>query len=99
MLADSDKAIELDPNLFEPRFNRGFAHLNLGDFEQAIADFDKAIELNPDFTLAYANRGFAYAELGDVERAIADYEKALSLVSDPGIRAELEALIEELGGR
>ena len=74
--------------------NRGIFHVERSDFRQAIVDFDRAIELEPNLALAYANRGRAHAELGDFEQAIADLTKALSLTTDPGLRAQLEKILD-----
>jgi len=46
------------------------AHLETGDYAQAIKDFSKAIELDPDYAVAYNNRGLAYYNSGDFEQAI-----------------------------
>jgi tetratricopeptide (TPR) repeat protein len=46
-IADSTKAIALDPKLVQARYNRGIAYRKKGDKEQAIADFRKALEIDP----------------------------------------------------
>jgi len=46
-----NKAIELDPNLVEAYYNRGFAYEEQGEKSEAIADFEKLITLtdNPQW--------------------------------------------------
>lgn len=76
---------------------RGAAYLDKGQVDQALADLDKAIELQPSLALAYFARGVAYYYVGDYEQAIADLNTVLELDSDPELRQEAEALLEELG--
>jgi tetratricopeptide (TPR) repeat protein len=59
--------------------NRGTAHLNMEEYDQAIQNYDKAIELNPNLAIAYNNRGNAYEDKGEYDRAIQDYDKAIEL--------------------
>jgi Flp pilus assembly protein TadD len=58
---------------------RGAAHLNKGDIDQAIADYTEAIRLDPYDAEAYNGRGFAYGSKGEYDRAIADYTEAIRL--------------------
>ena len=59
--------------------NRGAAHNDLGNLNQAISDFDKAIEINPKYAKAYYNRGNAYGQKGEFDRSIADFDKVVEL--------------------
>ena len=61
--------------------NRGVAHFNRGEFDQAIADAGKAIEFNPKLSYAYLNRGRAYQAKGKYSPAIADFDKAIEVNS------------------
>lgn len=36
---DFNKALDLDPNMIEARFNRGIAHQHLREYDKAVADF------------------------------------------------------------
>ena len=56
-LADENKAVEIDPNIAEAYYNRGFIKRAKGDLDGALADETKAIELNPSFAQAHYNRG------------------------------------------
>ena len=48
VIADLNKAIELDPDYARAYNNRGIAYTDQGDYARAIADLNKAIELNHD---------------------------------------------------
>ncbi len=47
-----DKSIELEGNVAETLYNRGFTHYSLGYRQQAEADFKKALRLDPRSELA-----------------------------------------------
>ncbi len=79
LIADADRAIELDPNLALAYNNRAGAWINKQDYERAIADCDQAIRLNPNLAIAYNNRAAAWVGKGDYERVIADADRAIKL--------------------
>jgi tetratricopeptide (TPR) repeat protein len=60
-------------------YDRGWASLQRGDFQDAIRQFDLAIGLDPTDSYAFIARGNACAELKQFEQAFADYERALAL--------------------
>ena len=82
-MADCTRALELDPQSALAFANRGAAHLNKGDLDDAIADCTRALELAPQSALAFANRGAAYFQKGDFDRAIADCSQAVA--NDPAL--------------
>ena len=58
-IADSTKAIVLDPKLATAYAIRGAAYGMKGEYDRAIADFTKVIALNPNDAKAYTNRALA----------------------------------------
>jgi tetratricopeptide (TPR) repeat protein len=58
---------------------RGNAHVNEGQYDQAIADYNQALEIDPGDAAAYYGRGYAYENKGHYEQAIADYTLALEI--------------------
>ena len=95
-IADHTRAIELKPNDAIAYNNRANDKLRQGDLEGALADCNKSIALDPSSPLPYYNRGYVYSNRGNLKQAIADWEKAIQI--QPAYRAELEPLIQKLGG-
>jgi hypothetical protein len=58
---------------------QGQAHLEQGDYAQAVEVLSEAIRVNPDNAKAYYYRGSAYREQGEFELAIADLNEAIRL--------------------
>ncbi len=59
--------------------NRGNAHADRQDFDEAIADYDEALGRNPTRAAAWYDRGSAWRLKGDYDKAIADYDRAIAL--------------------
>ena len=78
-LADSDMAVELNPNDADLYCNRGNARIELDDLDQAFADFEKALELLPDYYVAIAGRGAVYYGKGEYLDAIQEFDRAIEL--------------------
>jgi len=95
-IADHTRAIKLNPNHALAYNNRANDKLRQGDLDGALADCNKSIALDPSSPLPYYNRGYVYSKRGNLKLAIADWEKAIQM--QPAYRAELEPLIQKLGG-
>jgi protein O-mannosyl-transferase len=67
------------PDIVRPYLNRGFAYLDLGQWDKAIADFTSAIRINPAFADNYCIRGAAYVNIGERDKAIADFSRAIGI--------------------
>ena len=78
-IADWDKAVEINTQLFYAYHKRGDAKFALGNYEAAIADYDKVININDGVFNIYFDRGLAKSKLGDNKAAIADYGKAIEI--------------------
>ena len=59
--------------------NRGNAHADKGQYDQAISEYTKALKIKPRYAEAYYNRGYAYASKGKYDDAIRDFNKALEI--------------------
>jgi len=73
-LADTNKAIEIDPNplLF---ISRGAVFRHLGEYEKALADFDRSERMIPD---EWEDLGFGLLQQADCHARLGDEDKALA---------------------
>lgn len=74
---DYDRALDVDPDDPDVRYNRGIARARLGDREGSTADLERATALSPRYEDAFLRRGNAYADAGDHESALADFDRAV----------------------
>ena len=59
-LADSDKALAIDPKHALPHINRGLVAAHRGDEQKSIAEYKEALEVEPDDWRAINDLGVAY---------------------------------------
>ena len=83
IVQDENQAIALDSTDGGFLVNRGYALLELKQFDKAIVDLTTSIRIHPS-QKGYANRGYAYAQLGRHTEAIADYNESLRIVAKDG---------------
>ena len=76
------RAIELDPKYSTAYRERGHAHYDEGNYEQAIQDFSRAIGLEPKDNGSYMGRGLVHLHRTDYGLAIVDYTKAIEINPD-----------------
>jgi serine/threonine protein kinase/lipoprotein NlpI len=81
-IADTNRAIELDPSFAGAWHNRGAARFAKGDDDGAAADITRAIELDPSLADAWRSRGTLRRKKRDFEGSIADLTRAIEL--EPG---------------
>jgi len=82
-LSPLDHAIDADPWSAAAYNLRGYAHLRLLQFDQAVADCSEAIRLQPTFLNAYENRASARRHQGDRAGAQEDVRKIADLLAGP----------------
>ena len=73
------RALELDPNQFEPQLRMGKLLLIVGNIDKALVHINKANELNKDNSDALAARAAALLRLRDREGSRKDAERALAI--------------------
>ena len=81
VMADFDRALDIDPDLEEARYNRGVVKWNRGDLDGAIADFDRSRhpDPRPDYALRYYHWGTIYAQSADYDEAVREFDRAVAL--------------------
>ena len=75
----------------------GIRTFELGDFDEAVLDFSRALVERPDWDQAHFNRAVAYLSSGRDAAGVADLEFYLEVAPDAEDRAEIEALLDEIG--
>ena len=81
-LADSDRAIEIEPKDFLLHFQKGRVLIDLELYAKASDSFSKALELNPTHIQSLVYGGIALRRFGDILSACSHWEKALNLGSE-----------------
>jgi len=99
ILADLNRAIELDATSALPCILRGNAFATLNDHDAAIADYDQALRLNPRSYNALANRASSKMSVGRLDEARRDLRKALELNPPAGGRRQIDKLLQLLKSR
>ncbi len=73
------KAVSLQPEFAEARFNLGAALWYGGEKTKAAAELDQALRLDPAHAQAYNLRGIAYRDSGDLANAQRMVQRAMAL--------------------
>ena len=82
ILANSRKALDLEPDLAEAHASRGLA-LSVGQkYEEAEAEFEQALASNPNLFEAHYFYGRACYTQGKLEQAAIHWERAAEIKSD-----------------
>ncbi len=80
------KAIEMNPGYGWPYSNMAYAHVQKGDYEEAVRLYKKSIELlfvNKDKAISWNRLGDTYRYLQDYNNAMNAYQTADQLSKDP----------------
>ena len=75
------QAIQLNPKVEAPYYERGNAYYKIGNYKAAVADYTEVINKNTGrvwSNLAYRNRAKAYEKLGEKQKAISDWTQVIS---------------------
>ena len=83
MIADTTKAIEIDPRLVDVYRIRGTAYERQGELDRAIADYAKYVEMNPNNFAIRRLLGLTRFLAGDFTGASSDLTRAFELRNDP----------------
>jgi tetratricopeptide (TPR) repeat protein len=78
-LGSHDRAIELEPENPQFRWERAVTRLRGGDADGAIQDCEKATQLNPDFADAYNTMGIAWRQKRKLVEALTHHDHAVEL--------------------
>ena len=78
---DFEQAMRLDPNNYQPYFNRATSKGEQGRWDDALADINKAVQLQPDTSENYAKRGIILAATGRLQDALKDFDKVILMKS------------------
>jgi tetratricopeptide (TPR) repeat protein len=76
------RATDLDPNLADAYYFRGYLYTLQDDLEQALDDYSRVIELAPGFPDIYRDRGSIYYFQGDIDRALDDFHEYTRLAGN-----------------
>ncbi len=92
------RAIELNPNLYQPYHFSGLILAQKGSLHEAINLYNRAIELNPNFFWSYHCLSIVLLQQGELEQAIAASRQAINISLDVGgNRADRAKLYNQLG--
>jgi tetratricopeptide (TPR) repeat protein len=84
--ADFNRALTLglgrDDDRFFAYLGRGYAHIQAGDYGNAVRDLDVAVAARPGMVKAVVWRGYARERMGERDRALNDYEIAARISPD-----------------
>lgn len=79
--ADSEAAVEAEPQTALEWANHGTGLLNKGLPEQALESYDRALQLDATNPYTYCSKASAYHKLGQPELALQSADKALQVDS------------------
>jgi adenylate cyclase len=99
MLANSDKALQLTPDLAEAHASRAVAMYATGQSKEASAGLARALELDPMLFGAHFLYGLVSRDLGDLEAAASAFQRAAELRTDDFASLSVLADVYEAQGR
>ncbi|MDA8992234.1 sulfotransferase [Candidatus Pelagibacter ubique] len=74
-----EKAISIQPEMFEANHNLAILNLQLGNLDSSILYFEKSKKIKPKFPQIYFNLGLAYDRKNNIDLAIINFKKVNKL--------------------
>ena len=74
-----EKAISIQPEMFEANHNLAILNYQLGDLDSSILYFEKSKKIKPKFSQVYFNLGLAYDRKKNIDLAIINFKKVIKL--------------------
>ena len=74
-----DKALEINPDLWEVWSNKGLIYTEQKKYGDAKVHFAHSMELKPDYEETYNNRGSMFFKKGEYNLALRDYFKSIKI--------------------
>jgi adenylate cyclase len=99
LIAESDRALQMAPNLAEAHASKGVAFYATGHSEEALTAFARAIELDPVLYGVHFFYGLVSRDLGDLDTAAFAFQRAAALRADDFASLSLLADVYEAQGR
>ena len=72
-----EKAIAIQPEMFEANHNLAILNFQLGDLDSSILYFEKSKKIRPKFSQVYFNLGLAYDKVKKIDLAIINFKKVI----------------------
>ncbi len=85
-----DKALEIEPRMFQAITGLGILHRQRGDYDAAMECYERAVEIDPTYAEAYSSMTVIALKRNDDKAAVRYAQKGYALSSsEPGIAANL----------
>ena len=82
LLADLNKAIEINPVFVDAWYTRGRIYQGMGEYDRSIADLTEAIRLDAELYVGYNRRGLSHFYKDEADLALKDFDEAVRLRPD-----------------